>query len=479
MVISQKAFWFFLFFIIGVGLASFEIGLFKVVLGTAFLFLIIIFLATYKKQPQAVVIGFLLCSIIIGSVYYNFYYTQTFNVEKITYGVPIDINGTVVSSPRLSEKSQGFILKTSEDWKIYVRTDKFKKIEYGFGIYFKGEIKPLEQNELYLKKDKVLGSVFFPENISVSSDQSFSFWRALYEIRDYFAGVYQKILPINEASLMTGILLGQESAQFGSDFKQAMKNSGTTHLVALSGYNITILVSSLFMFLSFLIKRKSAFWVVIIGTILFVLMTGAQSSVVRAAIMGLLAVSAGRLSRIYSFSQAAVVAGFFMVVLNPFIIRYDAGFSLSFLSLFGITYISPLIQNLTHFYKPFWQGVFQLICETIGAQLAVLPLLAGLFGTVSLIGVLSNIFLLPLVPITMAIGFIVGVVGIITLPVAKLFSLIIFIPLKIEVIIIKLFGSLNAFPVNMGAWVMVVYYGILAWILKKYNYIISTNEYKA
>ena len=108
---------------------------------------------------------------------------------------------------------------------------------------------------------------------------------------------------------MAGITLG-ERAEFSKEFKEAMSKSGTTHLVALSGYNITILVLAVAYVLNFFASRRLVFWLTLLIIIGFVAMTGAEASVVRAAIMGGIVLLAKRANRLYSFRNAIVIAAF-------------------------------------------------------------------------------------------------------------------------------------------------------------------------
>ena len=108
-----------------------------------------------------------------------------------------------------------------------------------------------------------------------------------------------------------------------------MSQSGTTHLVALSGYNITVIAIAVSTLLSYFLRRRIVFWLSILTIIAFVLMTGAEASVVRAAIMGGIILLAKQIGRIHSMRNAIVFAALLMVLFNPKILRFDIGFQLS------------------------------------------------------------------------------------------------------------------------------------------------------
>jgi len=153
-----------------------------------------------------------------------------------------------------------------------------------------------------------------------------------------------RFLPFEEAAFLSGLTLGGRS-DFSKNFKEAMKKSGTTHLVALSGYNITIIAWAMANFFAFFFKRKKVFALTTMAIIGFVIMTGAEASVTRAAVMGMLILLASQVGRIYDVRNALMLAGLVMVLLNPKILTYDLGFQFSFLALMGIVYLKPAIQK--------------------------------------------------------------------------------------------------------------------------------------
>src|SRR3989339_569191 len=151
-----------------------------------------------------------------------------------------------------------------------------------------------------------------------------------------------------ESSLMAGLLYGARSgfsAQVNNDFSRA----GITHIVAISGYNISV-VSKILMSLLLLIglNRRRAFWFAIFGIILFVIFTGASASVVRAGVMGVIVLLASQMGRLSRIGNILVFTAAVMLLFNPFVLVWDAGFQLSFLSTMGLVYLAPiLIQYLS------------------------------------------------------------------------------------------------------------------------------------
>ena len=135
-------------------------------------------------------------------------------------------------------------------------------------------------------------------------------------------------MPEPHSAFLGGITIGAREG-LPESLQEKFRTTGVAHIVALSGYNITIVAETIMLFLSFL-PQYLAIGGGVIGVILFAIMTGASATVLRASIMALLALTARATGRIYTVSWALFLVGFFMVLQNPKILRFDTSFQLSF-----------------------------------------------------------------------------------------------------------------------------------------------------
>ncbi|KKS83077.1 MAG: ComEC [Candidatus Wolfebacteria bacterium GW2011_GWC1_43_10] len=467
MTLGNKIFWLFLFFIVGVFLSSLEIKIIYLVLGELVVVLAFLFLGIHKSSKTFLILAVLSVLFLVGAVYENVFDYYRFQKNLPEYDIQKVIEGRIVSYPKSTGKSISFLLKTDERKIISVTTTIFDNFSYGDSVRLESAISRLNEKNSYLKKDGVVGTVPFPKIIERKASQEFSFRKELFKLRENFVSVFNKILNRNESSLMSGILLGQESTQFPSDLKLAMKNSGTTHLVALSGYNILILINAIYFALGFVFKRKTNFIVSLLAIVVFVIMTGGEASVVRAALMGALVLLAQNANRVYNFKNSVAAAAFAMILFNPKVIVFDVGFVLSFLALFGIVYLASSLNALVLFKNEFWDGVKKTFFETFSAQVMVIPVLAAYFGGFSLSGLLSNVIILSLVPITMLAGFLVGLAGMIFLPLAKIGGIVLWPLLSFETTVIEFFGSWSLVSVSLGAAGVVFYYLTALFFVRK------------
>ncbi len=248
-----------------------------------------------------------------------------------------------------------------------------------------------------------------------------------------------------------------------------MSLSGTTHLVALSGYNITIIAWAAMGIFGALFRRRAAFFLTILFIIGFVLMAGAESSVVRAAIMGILALLAKEIGRIFDFRNAIIFAALIMVLFNPKVLVYDVGFQLSFLALLGIVYLRPVIQKISKMKdEPGFLSWRDNLLTTASAQFAVAPLLIINFGVFSPTSLLANIIILETVPVAMALGFFVAAASFLSYYFSLVLSWLAFVLLRFEILVIQFFAKFSI-PLSPNlSWGLAALYYVLLIILMFY-----------
>lgn len=212
-----------------------------------------------------------------------------------------------------------------------------------------------------------------------------------------------------QSDLLAGILLGVQESM-SADLRTSFRATGTSHIVALSGFNVTIIITLLATLLSTLVGRRLAIWpmMVLIGG--FVIMTGASASVTRAAVMAVIVLTAQQLGRPVAPSRLLCYAFLIMTLVNPLILQYDLGFQLSFLATIGLVYLTPLIEIRVG-WLPTWGAIRGNLSSTLGAMAATEPLLLWEFGRLSIVAPLVNMLVLPFVPLIMALGTVALIVG--------------------------------------------------------------------
>ncbi|MEK7654349.1 MAG: ComEC/Rec2 family competence protein [Patescibacteria group bacterium] len=398
-------FWFACFFLAGVLVASIASGFANPYWISALLILVLsvgIFVIR-RKWLFVGSVSLVILSLVVGSLYF-FAFDAWRQPEPIPYGQKVEFSG-IVSDQEQRIDGQKIVVGN-----IQLAAPRYPEYKYGDEIKVTGVIKTVEGDwENYFKKENIAGLMGFPEIELISRGNGSKIKFALLEVKAFFISSFQKVLPFDKAAFMSGLVLG-ETAEFSDEFKEKLRATGTSHLVALSGYNIAIIASTVANLLSlWWFTKRFTFAGSTLLIFAFVLMTGGEASVVRAAIMGFLVLLADRLRRVYYFRNAVAFTALAMVLVNPKVLAFDIGFQLSFMALIGITYLKPLLEKWMK-----WEGRSGIInwrqnlLTTSAAQVAVLPVILYHFGTFSPIGVLANVLILEFIPLTMGLGFFIA-----------------------------------------------------------------------
>ncbi len=293
----------------------------------------------------------------------------------------------------------------------------------------------------------------------------------IYNVREKLEQQIKKNFREPGAAYLAGLLLGGED-RLPEDVSEDFRRTGTTHTVAVSGYNITIIAAFL-MWLGIMIGfwRQKAFWLATIGIIFFIFMIGAPSSAVRAAVMGILILWAVKNGKLANSWRAIVFAAFLMVIFSPFILVYDAGFQLSFLATLSLVFLYTPLANKFGITNDFLE-IKSILLMTIVAQLGVLGLIIYTFESVSLLSLLANLIILPLIPVIMLGGFLVialsffvpFLAGFLAMPVQMLLDLEIW-----AVSVLAQFRWASVEFSNLSIWWLVGYYIFFIGLILKYR----------
>jgi competence protein ComEC len=206
------------------------------------------------------------------------------------------------------------------------------------------------------------------------------------------------------ASFMLGLLSGDD-AGLPYEVTQQFRATGTSHIIAVSGYNVNKIAGALLIALAaILIPRRWASLAAIAIIAAFVVFTGASASVVRAGVMSGFALLARALGRPSSQPRALVYAATLMLAMNPLAFAYDLGFGLSFAAVAGLILFSALTARLFR-HLPERMGLRASAAETTAATIGTAPLSLHSFGALPLFAVPVNVVVLPAVPIAMGLGF--------------------------------------------------------------------------
>lgn len=221
-------------------------------------------------------------------------------------------------------------------------------------------------------------------------------------IKRWAVETIQRHLPPASAALLAGLLLG-ERTEFPPAADEAFRRAGVYHILAVSGFNVALLASAVFLGLSLLRLPRRLVAAAAIGLLLgFALVVGGQPSVVRATVMGVLLLLGLLLERETNLFNSVALAALVILLWRPGDL-WEPGFQLSFAATLGILYLArPWIAALTEHGWPAWLS--GSVAVSLGAQLAVLPIMLVHFNQLSLIGVCANLVVVPLAAVATTLG---------------------------------------------------------------------------
>ena len=446
------------------------------------LIMLFIFLPAYRqagKNKFAALAAFFALAFVLGGwitdkeiertknlIYSGKTFKETAIVEKVT---PSAFGQNIVA-----EFSKEKIL-------VLIQSAKYPEYFYGDLLDVSCILKPIENlnasfdYKMYMAKEGVLyqckGKIE-----KIAEGKGNWLYSKIILARTTFENKITKVISQPYGALASGLLFGGGSG-LSKEIQNDFSRTGMTHIIAVSGYNVTIIAEYLIMFGIFLgLWRKQAIWFAIVGIFLFVVMVGFPSSAVRAGVMSSILLWAMKNGRLANCENAIIFAGAIMLAINPLLLRWDVGFQLSFLATLGIVasasfWEKSFIKN----HKAF--GISEIILLSLSAQIFVLPIIAYNFNIVSPISLLANVFILPIVPLSMLLVFLVCLFGFIFSPLSLVFSWLAFVLLFYE---IKLIHILAQFPwasveiEKVTPWQVFLYYVTLAivifWIKKKQEY---------
>lgn len=301
----------------------------------------------------------------------------------------------------LGDINIGNAVFNNPDGNILVRGGVYLTFEIGQLCNFSGElVEPKNSTgfdyKTYLKNRSVYLTITNPVVVCSGKFKGYLIQRSLGRMKNWVIDLVEKNLKEPQSSLFIGILIGQKRL-FSKSFEENIRIAGISHIVAASGYNVTILLLVINTLLKFVPKRVR----IIISLVFiwgFCILAGMSSSIVRACIMttiSLLALFWGRNSNIHI---TFVLCMFFFVLIDPKVI-FDVGFQLSICATFGLIYLLPSITNALGKIN-----IPELILTTLSCTISTLPVSIYTFKTFSLWSILANTLILPVIESTMLFG---------------------------------------------------------------------------
>jgi len=411
---------------------------------------------------------------------------------------PVSFRALVTDDPDEKTSSLSIRLAAREvlqdgEWQpisggILMRQGLFPRYHYGDLLEVKGKLEtpPVLADfdyRQYLARQGIVSIVEYPKVDLLASGQGNRALAAIHGLRRELSSALTEALPEPQASLGRGILLGERSA-LPQDLTDALNATSTSHIIALSGYNVTLVAGLVIGGLAWLVGRRNAALLALAAIVAYTVLAGPSPSLLRAAIMGALYIVATLLGRPNSGIVSLLVAAAVMTGLDPPVIQ-DVSFQLSFAAAAGLVLLVPLLrERAAQAFSPLRadprslrQGLLGMLFETAivttAAVVSTLPLIALYFQRLSLVALPANLLVVPAFPFIMITSMLVAVVGLVSGGLAALLGWVAWLGLAYMTEAVRLladvpFASLELRGFNMGhAVALYALIAVLVWAMSR------------
>lgn len=360
---------------------------------------------------------------------------------------------------------------------LLVRASNNQVFHYGDILRLRGKLKTPPENEDFSYRDYLAGknihSYMSSAEVTILPGRDGNpVAVALSEFKDKTLENIYRLFPDPESSLLAGILLGVDTG-LTQELQQAFKDTGTAHIIAISGFNISIIAGLFVTFFSkFLGPRRGAL-LAIIGIIFYTILVGGEAAVVRAAIMGGLALFAKQVGRRQFALNTLLAVALLMCLWNPLYI-WDVGFQLSFFATLGLVlYADPFSQFANRIITRYFptstaEKAAELFSEfvllTLAAQVTTIPIMAYHFQRISLVSFIANPFILPVQPAVMILGGLAVLLSLVWFPLGQVAAWVAWPFVVYTIRLVELFDRVphgTIFLGKLSIWFVIAIYAAL------------------
>ncbi len=398
----------------------------------------------------------------------------------------VGIKGIVDRDPEVGDKSTRLCLSVEEirlgkEWwgvsgSALLFVPRYPTYSYGDVLVATGELETPS-----LVQEEICSTMFYPEIEIRERGGGFKSLEWIYSLRNRLSQTLAKVLSEPQASLAQAIILGKRG-NIPSSVQSDFSHTGTAHILAISGLNLSIVAGILSSIGIWFLGRKHYIYIwLALGTIwLYALLTGMNPPVVRSAIMTSMFLIAELLGRQRSAVVALAFAAAIMVGISPQILR-DASFQLSFLAVTGLIFIFPSLQAIGRKAIKATLGeegtavsvasiTVDSFSVSLGAIIAVWPVIAYYFSIVSFVAPLATFLTLPALPVTIITGALAGGLGFVFLPIAQAIGWLAWLFLSYMLLVIRVLAAFPLSSIELGSvnttliWIYYLALVMLIWL---------------
>jgi len=396
------------------------------------IFLLAILFAYNKwKYSHLIVITI---SVLIGISQFhhsNGQFSKYLNQQSETNNVKVQFKGTIITIEEFSSGDRITLENIELKYEKIKYAQNFKYIVYPKGIrldnvsigdtligtgkyqLFKEKRNPGQfDSKKYYNNKYVTGRIYSNNDLKIRKNDNFIFKKTGEKFRSNLQDKITQYSDSKTSALLSALILGYRN-EIDHELRESFANVGVVHVFAVSGLHVGYVLLILIVIVKLL--RIPWGWnkiIIIFGLIVFSMISGGRPSVIRASLMAGLYVLAPLFNRRPNSWNLIAVAAFIILFFNPNAL-FDLGFQLSFTAVMSIVFFYSLItKNLSERIRPknvqntFIRFVWTLFLVSLSAQLGTIPVVAYYFGRIPIIAIVANIFVIPLIGLFVALGFV-------------------------------------------------------------------------
>lgn len=392
----------FLIFLLGV-FGAYQIGFWVMCLYLILGVGVLLYVKDYKWR-YLVFIGIVLWRLFLWGDF------QDVEVDIVDNGELVEVVGDICLEPdiRRTDVRYGVCVDLMGIRRILWKNSKNEVFEFGDKLKLDCVLEtPFEENGFSYKNYLSIFKVdYICEGRLVEfTEGGMSFRRGILWWKNWMIDYFDMKLLEPVSSLMNGILFGSRRG-FAEDIMDQFARTGLTHIIAVSGYNVALVVLVM-EFLFWWVPRNWRFYLMILSLVGFAFLTGMSASVIRACVMGGLTLWGVRAGGKASFWKILLVCIIAMGVWNPSYVYYDVSLHLSVLATVGVVMGGRMVEIGE---GEDVMGLKEAFYMTIFAQVFTTPLILMKFDYFSIVSPLANVLVAPFLPILMLLGCLLLVV---------------------------------------------------------------------
>lgn len=445
----------------------------------ALIFLYFYVLVFYKKIKFQSLILFVI--IIISSIYTKNDIKKFDNKYIDDSTVKMDV--IILSHLRESDYTYKYICKSKAGDKfiIYFKKKENTIFKIGDWVSINGtyNLPDVARNKgtfnyrRYLNSNNIYGTILVESYENSNGEKSFL--SIVYNIQNIIHDNFQKVLSKEYAGLLSGMLVG-ETTDISDKTTDNFRSSGISHLLAVSGSNVALIIAFSNLIIIKMFGKRYSDFISIVFVIFFVLISGASPSVLRAGIMAILNITANIISRKSDSITNLISSAFFILIANPLAIL-NVGFLLSFAGTVGILIFSTEMKNFISKYIKI-DFISENISLNFSAQIIILPINLYFFNSISIIGFVANLFIVPVTSILTFLGILLLVITFVSIKWAKILIVLVNPILKYIIVMSEFFSKFDFLNLSLpkpSPIIIIIFYLLL--FLEYDNYINKKQIY--